>query len=98
VNDIVEANVCAMNSRVEYGVFNAGTGISVSINDMISLLGEKLGQDLQPEYVENTIKNYVQHTGADTSKAERLLGFKARIPLENGIERQVECYKEAPEV
>jgi UDP-glucose 4-epimerase len=35
--------------------------------------------------VDNPIKNYVQHTLSDTDKAEKLLGFKARYELEDGI-------------
>lgn len=33
----------------------------------------------------NPIKNYVYHTLADTTKAEEILGFKAKISLEDGV-------------
>lgn len=98
VTDIVEANLLGMNSDVKYGVYNAGTGRAVTINEMIKILGEKLGKEIQTEYIENKIKNYVQHTGADPSKAEKELGFKAKVSLEDGIKMQVEHYKEAPKV
>ena len=51
------------------------------------------GKEISPQYKENPIKNYVQHTRADTAKAEGELGFKAKIPLESGIEKLIEYYK-----
>ena len=41
-------------------------------------------------YKPNPIKNYVYHTLADTTKAERILGFKAKISLEEGIQSLIE--------
>jgi nucleoside-diphosphate-sugar epimerase len=34
-------------------------------------------------------------TYASTEKAERLLGFKARVPLEEGLRRSVEWHRAA---
>jgi UDP-glucose 4-epimerase len=98
VNDVVEANITAMKANAQHDVFNVGSGTSISINDMIKLLSQKLGKEIRPRYVNNKIKNYVQHTCADTSKAEKILGFKANISLENGIERQLMQYRSAPMV
>jgi nucleoside-diphosphate-sugar epimerase len=49
----------------------------------------------RPGYVPNPIKNYVKETQADVSKAERLLGFRAKVGLEEGIRRTVEYYRQA---
>jgi len=46
-----------------------------------------LGISLEPEHIENPIKNYVRHTLADTTKAEKVIGFKARYELEDGIKQ-----------
>ncbi len=92
VDDIVEANMLAMKSAIPFGIYNAGTGKSITINDMIALLGRKLGRDVKPTYVENKIKNYVQHTLADTGKAERELGFRAKVSLEEGIGKLIDAY------
>jgi nucleoside-diphosphate-sugar epimerase len=39
------------------------------------------------------IKNYVYRTCADTSLAEKELGFKAETELRKGIEELIEAYK-----
>jgi len=93
VVDVVEANMLAMKSPVKFGIYNVGTGKSITINEMIAMLGRKLGKDMKPRYVENKIKNYVQDTLADTRKAEKDLGFKAKVGLEQGIEKIIAYYQ-----
>jgi len=94
VSDVVEANMLAMKSRVKFGIYNVGTGHSITINEMIAMLGRKLGKDIKPKYVGNPIKNYVQDTLADTRKAEKELGFKAIVSLEQGIEKLIVYYQD----
>jgi len=91
VDDVVEANLLALNYK-KHDVFNVGTGKSVTLTDMAALLAKKLGSDIKPAYEPNRIKNYVQHTLADTKKAESLLGFRAKISLEDGIGRLIKSY------
>jgi nucleoside-diphosphate-sugar epimerase len=51
-----------------------------------------MGASMEPKYVQNPIKNYVQYTQADTNKAEKILGFKAKLDLSSGIDRLLEYY------
>jgi UDP-glucose 4-epimerase len=92
VDDVVEANMLAMKSHIKFGIYNVGTGSSITINDMIAMLARKLGKDMKPKYVENKIKNYVQDTLADTNKAEKELGFRAKVSLDQGIDRLIKAY------
>ncbi|KUK43262.1 MAG: NAD-dependent epimerase/dehydratase [Methanothrix harundinacea] len=93
VKDIVRALRLAMSSDY-HGILNVGTGKSYSFNDVVGMLNEMMGTDLQPEYTENPIKNYVMHTLADTSRAKEVLGFEARYNLQEGIEKLVGAYSE----
>ena len=95
VEDVVRANILAATVEdIGAEVFNVGTGRNVTFNNVVKILNDKLGTDLQPVYVNNPIKNYVYHTKADTTKAEKILGFKARVSLEEGIEKIIEYYKD----
>ncbi|OPX77455.1 MAG: hypothetical protein A4E44_00068 [Methanosaeta sp. PtaB.Bin018] len=49
-------------------------------------MNKKLGTDARPKYMENPIKNYVPHTLADTTKAEKEIGFKATTSLDAGLD------------
>lgn len=92
VEDVVEANLLAMNAGLKGEVINVGTGVSTSFNEIVELLNKELGIGIRPTYVPNPIKNYVRYTQADTKKAQRLLNFRAQIPLNEGIKRTKEYY------
>jgi len=91
VSDIVRALRMAMASDYQ-GALNAGTGRNCSFNEVIGMINAQLGTDIKQKYIENPIKNYVRDTLADTSKCREILGFEARVSLEEGIRRLVAGY------
>jgi UDP-glucose 4-epimerase len=90
VKDVVRANLLCMKKGRPGDVFNIGFGKAFSFNDVVEILNKHLGKNIKAKHIENPIKNYVQHTLADTSKAERVLGFKAKYTLDDGIKELVE--------
>jgi len=92
VDDVVEANILAMRSRLRGEILNVGTGTSHSFNSIVEKLNAALGTKVAPRYVKNPLKNYVAHTLAETSKAERLLAFRAKVGVDEGIRRTVKYY------
>lgn len=91
VDDLVDALLLA--SRIKgFEVFNVGYGKNYSLNEMLSMLNKHLGTKVEPEYIKMPVKNYVMETLADTSKAEKVLGFKAKTTLEEGIRIISEFY------
>ncbi len=88
VDDVVDALKKASSVK-GFSVLNVGTGRNYSINEMVEILNSKLGKRVIPKYVEMEVANYVMETKADTTKAERLIGFKANVSLEEGIERLI---------
>jgi len=95
VEDVVEANLLAMGNADRAGgeVFNVGTGVETTFNQVVEILAEELGVDIKAVYVANPIKNYVRRTLADTTKAAERLGFRAKVPLRDGIRRTIEYYR-----
>jgi len=85
VYDAVEALLLAWKKNFECEIFNVGTGVAYNFNQVVDLLNKTLGKNIKPTYKPNPIKNYVYHTLADTTKAEKILGFKAKISLEEGL-------------
>ncbi len=90
VDDVMRANILALESKVTGEVFNVGTGLETSLNTLVKTLSELLDKSLEPKYVPNPIRNYVHRTLADTSKAERFLKFRAAIPFQKGVARLLE--------
>ncbi len=94
VDDVVRAFNMATSLK-GFNVLNVGRGESFTINEMINKLNEHLGKDVETKYMPNPIVNYVDHTEADTTKAEKVLGFKAKYSLDEGIDKLWE-YLTAP--
>jgi UDP-glucose 4-epimerase len=92
VKDIVRALRLAMSSDY-HGILNAGTGKAHSFNDVVTQLNEIMGSTIKQKHIENPIKNYVPHTLADTTNAEKVLGFRAKYSLENGIKELLDYYR-----
>lgn len=92
VEDVVEANMLAMKySKTD--IFNVGTGKSITINKLLEILNKKLGKSIKTTYIINPLKNYVNYTQASTEKTEKILGFVAKTPLEKGIDKLLEYYR-----
>jgi UDP-glucose 4-epimerase len=87
---IVDAAAC--DALVGEAV-NIAHGAKVSIRTVCDHLLEILDRpDLTPEVQENRPGDVMEHW-ADTTKAERLLGFEARVPIRDGLERYVEWFR-----
>lgn len=89
VDDVARANILALKSKATDEFFNIGMGVKTSINELVHLLLDITGSDLQPEYRPQE-EMFVTHRVGSTEKAERMLGFRARIPLDQGLRSVVE--------
>lgn len=89
VQDIARANILAAQADVTDEVINIASGTETSLNELAYALLRVMGSDLQPEYGPERKVNPVPRRLADVRKAEQLLGFKARVPLEEGLRQLV---------
>jgi len=85
VGDVVNACSLAMEKKTR-GAYNVGTGKATTFKEVVAAINRALGTRIVPKYVQNTIKNYVEITQADTAKSRKELGFEARVSLEEGIQ------------
>jgi UDP-glucose 4-epimerase len=85
IRDVVEAVLSAMESEYAEGnVFNIGTGVSTSINELAETLLESAGLDLQVLHEEPRLGD-IRHSYADISKAKKLLGYRPNVSLRDGL-------------
>jgi len=92
--DIARANILAAQADVTDEVFNIASGTETSLKELAHTLLETMGSNLQPEYGPERKVNPVPRRLADVSKARRLLGFEARVPLHEGLSRLVSWWRE----
>ncbi|MGM4913766.1 NAD-dependent epimerase/dehydratase family protein [Rhizobium sp. 768_B6_N1_8] len=83
--DIARANLLAAKSNVTDEVFNVASGREISLLELAQMLSSIMGVSLEPEHKEARAVNGVTRRLADISKAEKLLGFKAEISMEQGL-------------
>ena len=93
VDDIARANVLALGSEVSDEVFNVATGAETSLNQLAELLARTMERDATPEYGPERKVNSVPRRLASTHKADQLLGFRAAIPLDEGLRRLVAWWR-----
>ncbi len=94
VSDIVRATELVADERLS-GVYNVGTGEQYTFNELVGLLNEQLGTDIEPEYVQNPIPKdvYVRDTLADWSKLRDATGWEPKVEFEEGLEMVCEPYE-----
>ena len=97
IADVVSANMLAAKSK-ENGIFNVGTGVSYSFNEIIEKVGNAMGKKIKTKNIENPLKNYVDIVHADTKKSTEKLGFSAKIKPEEGINAALDYYRKLKKV
>ena len=96
VSDVVNANILAMKSEIKNEIFNVGTGISTSVLELSEILKKVMDVNVSPIFKDREVMCTKRQ--ADIKKAEELLGFKAKINVEEGLKQIVQDIKEKPEL
>ncbi len=89
VGDVARANVLAAQSDVTDEVFNVGTGIQTSLSELCNMLLQLTGSSLRPERREARQVANVQARRAGVENAARLLGFRADVCLQDGLQELI---------
>jgi dTDP-L-rhamnose 4-epimerase len=87
VHDIVQACRLALEvPEADGGVFNIGSGRSVSVLDVARIVAEALGvPQIEPVVTEKGRVGDIRHCFADITRARRVLGYTPRVTLEDGV-------------
>jgi len=93
VRDVVQANLKAAQSVGVSGAFNLGSGMRITINDLVARL--KAASGLEP------VVNYcpprpgdVRHSLADISAASEAIGFRPSVDFDEGLPEYVAWARE----
>jgi len=88
VGDLLDGLMLTLQHTKGFEAYNIGTGVEHTFNDVVRMLNEALGTDIEPRYIANPVRNYVQETLADSSKLQAL-GWKPRVNFREGIAKIV---------
>jgi nucleoside-diphosphate-sugar epimerase len=93
IDDIARANVLGLKSDVTDEVFNVASGMETTLQQLAATLMRVMGRELELEYGPERKVNAVPRRLASTEKAERVLGFKAQVGLEQGLSQLVAWWR-----
>jgi UDP-glucose 4-epimerase len=94
IDDITDANILAMESDVTDEVFNIASGTETSLLQLLQTLLKVMGSPLEPQFQPERTVNPVPRRLANTKKAQELLGFRAKVDVEEGLRRLIAWRKE----
>lgn len=87
INDIIEATSILFERVIKDKVFNVGSGIGVSLNEIIKTMYSILGEEIRPIYEINSSRTYVTSIVLDIAKIETKTGWKPSTSIEEGIRK-----------
>jgi nucleoside-diphosphate-sugar epimerase len=90
VDDIADGTVRALK-KVGFEVINLGGNKPYELNHAITLIEKYLGKECKRKNFKFHIAD-IKATWANVEKAEKLLGWKSKVSLDEGIKRSVEWY------
>ncbi|WP_414464635.1 NAD-dependent epimerase/dehydratase family protein [Hyphomicrobium sp. DY-1] len=93
IDDVARSNILALQSDKSDNVYNVASGTETSLNDLAYALLRVMGSNMQPEYGPERKVNPVSRRLADTTAAERDLGFTAEVDLDEGLRRLVNWWQ-----
>lgn len=93
VEDVVDAYRAAL-TRGDGEFLNLGTGVETTVNQLYRMLADILDFDGEPEYAPPR-PGELQRIALNAERAARVLGWRPRTPLPEGLSRTVEWYRQS---
>jgi len=95
VDNIVDETLRACEAPgTSGGVFNGGTGVRITLNQVVKLLERITGRKLQVQH-DPPRTGDIRDSQADISLAKKVLGYSPLVLFEEGLKRTWEWYKGA---
>lgn len=95
VHDIARANLLAAKSPVSDEVFNVASGSETSLSELADRLVRIMGaKGLERQHAPARKVNSVTRRLADTRKAKEMIGFEAKVDLDQGLRDLVSWWRQ----
>merc|ERR1712176_431685 len=94
ISDIVDGVVRSIDRPHAYEIFNLAKGSGTSLKDFIDLVQKHTERKAHIRVMPDQPGD-VPYTCADVTKAARMLGYRSKVPFEEGIRRTADWYATA---
>lgn len=92
VSDVVRANLLAL-ARAEGGVFNVGTGVEVTVKDLLRTMSQCAGARSGTETYGPAKKGEQRRSVIDPARARQILGWSPEVTLAQGVASTVDFFR-----
>ncbi|MFH1435118.1 MAG: NAD-dependent epimerase/dehydratase family protein [Pseudomonadota bacterium] len=92
IDDVIDVTVKSIEKCQGYEIYNIGSSAGITLNDLLKLIGDTVGVELNVEQAEE-VAGDVPLTLADVTRAKLKLGYKPSVAIDEGIRRFVEWLK-----
>ena len=92
VKDVATANLLALEKKSNAKVFNIGSGVETSVNDIMRELKELTKSKITPAYGP-AVNGEVRSISLDVRLAEKELSWKPKVNVRQGLEETLRWYK-----
>ncbi|WP_455392801.1 NAD-dependent epimerase/dehydratase family protein [[Eubacterium] cellulosolvens] len=89
ISDVLEANIMAMGTQHKSRIYNVGSGVGVSLNQLVELMSKVTGKDVKPQYTAAR-KQDISKVYLDTTLIKQELGWHPQVDLETGLRKMWE--------
>ncbi len=86
VKDAVDATLAIFKEKTNEKVFNVGSGYGVSLNELIDIMSDVVGQKILPYYTENS-GTYIPKIVLDISRIQNTTGWRPTTELSDGVNK-----------
>ena len=93
VEDVARANVQALLSDQDFGMYNVGTEVQTTINELCEMILKLKKSNLKVQYnpySEDDARSMVKNRIGSRVKAEQELGFKYKYELKEGLQKLIQ--------
>jgi len=95
VDDVVKANLLSLEGG-EGKIYNIGSGIGTSVNNIYQTLQGILGFEADPKYASSRTGE-IKRVYLDSTKAQKELGWRQEISFKEGLRRTVDWFRSHPD-
>lgn len=98
IDNVVQANLLVAEApaeRVAGQVFNAGTGTSITLNQLVTDINDLTAQNLVPRH-EPPRAGDIRHSQADISALRDAVGFAPQVTWKDGLAQTLDFYRQQP--
>lgn len=93
IDDIIDGVIASIEKEIDFEIFNLGNNKQENLEDFISIIENRIGKKAKKKYLPIQPGD-APATWANINKAKKILGYKPKIKIEEGLKNFVEWYKE----